>query len=93
MTQPSGPTLNYRHIQLGREYLRWYLTGLWLQLWLQAGVKGTTRGRFDATALLYEAEKVERDLEKGISEGGKIFLEISDLTEIERRPGPDLTLQ
>ena len=53
-------------------------------------MKGTTRAKFDAgTALLYEAEK---DLEKGISEGGKIFLEISDLTEIERRPGPDLTL-
>ena len=39
-------------------------------------MNGTTRARFDAgTALLYEAEK---DLEKGISEGGKIFVEISD---------------
>lgn len=44
---------------------------LQLQLWLQEGMKGISLGRFDA---LYEAEKVENRLEKGISEGGKIFL-------------------
>ena len=36
--------------------------------------------------------KGSRKMEKGISEGEMIVLEISDLTEIERRPGPDLTL-
>ena len=58
-----------------------------LQLWLQVGMKGTTRGRFDAgTALLYEADRVEKDrAEKEVSEGGKIVLEISDLTEIGRK--------
>ena len=48
---------------------------LWLQLWLQEGMKSISLGRFDAgTALLYEAEKVENRLEKGLSEGGKISL-------------------
>ena len=39
----------------------------------------------------YEAERVEK-IGKGISEGGKICMEISDLSQNERRPGPDSTL-
>ena len=56
-------------------------------------MKGTTRGRLEAgTALLYEAEKVEKDEEKGYQKEERFSLEISDLTQVERRPGPDLTL-
>ena len=53
-------------------------------------MKGTTLGRLEAPYFM--RPKGSRKKEKGVSEGEKIVLEISDLSGMERRPGPDLTL-